>query len=168
MTLFNITELFARVPQGRRLIGLDLGARRVGVALSDISRIVATPHAVWPRGKLAGLATAISALARREGAGGLVVGWPLSMDGSVGPAAQAARDVSHALAAATGLPTALADERLSTAAANRMLIDDADLSRQRRAEVVDAIAAAWVLQGVLDSAANPSTLRYQTASEQAE
>ncbi len=152
MALFNVPDLFARLAPGQRLIGLDLGAKRVGIALSDVSRVIATPYAVWPRGRLTTLAGAVAALARREGAGGLVVGFPLSMDGSVGPAAQAARDVSHALAAATRLPVALADERLSTAAANRALIDEADATRRRRAETVDAIAAAWVLQGVLDAA----------------
>lgn len=149
MPVFNIADLLARLPAGQRLIGLDLGAKRVGVALSDVSRIVATPYAVWPRGKLSALATAVRTLARREGAGGLVVGFPLSMDGSEGPAAQAARDTAHALSRETGLPAALVDERLSTAAVNRLLVDEADMTRARRAEVVDAMAAAWVLQGVL-------------------
>ena len=93
----------------------------------------------------------IAALAAREGAGGLVVGWPLSMDGTIGPAAQAARDWAGDLSAATGLPAALWDERLSTAAVNRFLIDEADLSRARRAEAVDRMAAAWTLQAALDA-----------------
>lgn len=90
-------------------------------------------------------------IATREGAGGLVVGLPLSMDGSAGPAAQAARDWSLALSDATGLPAALWDERLSTAAVNRFLIDEADVSRKRRAEAVDRLAAARLLQSALDS-----------------
>ena len=93
----------------------------------------------------------IAGIAGREAAGGLVVGLPLSMDGTVGPAAQAARDWASALSAATGLPAALWDERLSTAAVNRMLIDEADLSRARRARMVDRIAATWMLQSALDA-----------------
>ena len=89
-------------------------------------------------------------IARKEGAGGLVVGLPLSMDGSVGPAAQAARDWALALSEATGLPAALWDERLSSAAVNRFLIGEADASRARRA-AVDRMAAAWMLQGALDT-----------------
>ena len=103
------------------------------------------------RGKLAANAAEIAAIARREGAGGLVVGLPLSMDGHAGPAAQAARDWAHALSAATGLPAALWDERLSSSAVNRFLIDEADLSRRRRAELVDRMAAAYMLQAALDA-----------------
>ena len=88
-----------------------------------------------------------------------MVGWPLSMDGSVGSAAQAARDVAHALSRETGLPVALADERLSTAAVNRMLVDEADMRRDRRGEVVDALAAAWVLQGVLNGRVDDPVVR---------
>jgi putative Holliday junction resolvase len=81
----------------------------------------------------------------------LVVGLPLSLDGTAGPAAQAARDWTHALSAATGLPAALWDERLSSAAVNRFLIAEADMTRKRRAEVVDRMAAAYMLQSALDA-----------------
>ena len=151
MPLINLTDLAARLPQGVRLIGLDPGGRTIGVALSDVGRRLASPYGSIRRGKLAANAAEIAALARLEGAGGLVVGWPLSPDGTAGPAAQAARDWTHALAAATGLPAALWDERLSTAAVERVLIADADLSRRRRAAVVDRAAAAWMLQGALDA-----------------
>lgn len=150
MGIINLTDLAARLPDGARLIGLDPGRRTIGVALSDVSRMVATPHASLARGKLAQNAAEIAAIARREGAGGLVVGLPLSLDGTPGPAAQAARDWTHALSAATGLDAALWDERLSTAAVERMLIGEADLSRRRRGEIVDRLAAAWILQGALD------------------
>ena len=93
----------------------------------------------------------IAAIALKEGAGGLVVGQPLSMDGTVGPAAQAARDWALALSETTGLPVALWDERLSSAAVNRFLVTEADVSRRRRAEVVDRMAAAWMLQAALDA-----------------
>jgi putative Holliday junction resolvase len=151
MPLFNMSELRGRLAPGQRLIGLDPGSRTIGVALSDVLLMLASPYGDVRRGKLAANAAEIAAIARREGAGGLVVGLPLSMDGSAGPAAQAARDWAHALSAATGLPAALWDERLSSSAVNRFLIQQADMTRKRRAEVVDRMAAAYVLQAALDA-----------------
>ncbi len=151
MPLFNMTDLRAHLAPGQRLIGLDPGSRTVGVALSDVSLMLASPYGALRRGRLAANAAEIAAIARREGAFGLVVGLPLSMDGHAGPAAQAARDWAHALSAATGLPAALWDERLSSSAVNRFLIDEADLSRRRRAELVDRMAAAYMLQAALDA-----------------
>ena len=121
------------------------------MALADVTLSLASPYGSIKRGRLRDNAAEIVALARKEGAGGIVVGLPLSMDGSLGPAAQAARDWALALSDATGLPTALWDERLSSAAANRFLIEQADLSRRKRAAAVDRMAAAWMLQGALDS-----------------
>lgn len=155
MPLFNMTALRAQLGPGQRLIGLDPGTRQIGVALSDVALLLASPHRVLKRGRLAANAAEIAAIAERHNAGGLVVGLPLSLDGSLGPAAQAARDWTHALTAATGLPAALWDERLSSAAVNRMLIAEADLSRQRRAELVDRLAAAYILQAALDATAEP-------------
>lgn len=154
MPLFNLTELRAALPRGSRLIGLDPGARLIGVALSDVSLMLASPYGTIKRGKLAANAAELAAIARKEGAGGLVVGLPLSMDGSFGPAAQAAKDWGIALAEAAGLPLALWDERLSSAAVNRMMIE-ADLSRAKRARAVDAAAAAWTLQAALDATRPP-------------
>ena len=151
MPLFNMTELRARLRPQQRLIGLDPGSKVVGVALSDVSLMLATPHAQLPRGKLGPIAAALLALAKREGAGGLVVGWPLSMDGTMGPAAQAARDWGRALSDATALPAALWDERLSSSAVNRFLIDELDLTRRKRAAIVDGMAAAYMLQAALDA-----------------
>jgi putative Holliday junction resolvase len=155
MPLFNMTELRARLAPGQRLIGLDPGSRTVGVALSDVSLLLASPYGELRRGKLAANAAALAAIAGREGAGGLVVGLPLSMDGRAGQAAQAARDWAHALSAASGLPAALWDERLSSSAVNRFLIEQADLSRRRRAELVDRMAAAYLLQAALDASRPP-------------
>ena len=154
MPLFNMTDLRARLRPGQRLIGLDPGTRTVGVALSDARLMLASPYAQWPRGKLALLAAKLTALARAEDAGGLVMGLPLSMDGSLGPAAQAARDFAHALSAATGMPAAMWDERLSSAAANRALVSEADATRASRAARVDQVAAAWILQAALDASAS--------------
>jgi putative Holliday junction resolvase len=149
--MFEMPELRARLARNQRLIGIDPGRRTIGVALSDVSLTLASPYGSLKRGKLRDNAAEIVAIANKEGAGGLVVGLPLSMDGSVGPAAQAARDWALALAEATGLPVALWDERLSSAAVNRFLVEEADVSRKRRAQAVDRMAAAWVLQGALGS-----------------
>jgi putative Holliday junction resolvase len=151
MPLFNMTDLRTGLARGQRLIGLDPGSRTIGVALSDVSLLVASPYASLRRGKLSANAADIAAIARKEGAAGMVIGLPLSMDGTPGPAAQAARDWAHALSAATGLPATLWDERLSSAAVNRFLIAEADMTRKRRAEVVDRMAAAYMLQGALDA-----------------
>jgi putative pre-16S rRNA nuclease len=151
MALFNLRELRSRLQRDQRLIGLDHGSRTIGVALSDVGLSLASPYGSIRRGKLRDAAAGITAIARKENAGGLVVGLPLSMDGTVGPAAQAARDWTLALSEATGLPAALWDERLSSAAVNRFLIGEADASRRRRAEVVDRMAAAWILQAALDA-----------------
>ena len=144
-------ELRAGLARGQRLIGIDPGSRTIGLALSDVGVTLASPYGTLKRSKLRDNAVEIVGIARREEAGGLVVGLPLSMDGSVGPVAQAARDWALALSEATGLPVALWDERLSTAQANRFLIGEADLSRRKRATVVDRMAAALMLQSAIDA-----------------
>jgi putative Holliday junction resolvase len=151
MALFNLRDLRAALARDQRLIGLDPGSRTIGVALTDVGLTLASPYGAIRRGRLRDNAAEIVAIARKEGAGGLVVGLPLSMDGSVGPAAQSARDWALALSEATGLPTALWDERLSSAAVNRFLVDEADLSRGKRNVAVDRMAAAWMLQSALDA-----------------
>jgi putative Holliday junction resolvase len=155
MPLFNLSDLRAGLARHQRLIGLDPGRKTVGVALSDVTLMLASPYAGLKRAKLAANAAEIVAIAAKEGAGGLVVGLPLGLDGSFGPAAQAAKDWATALSAATGLPAALWDERLSSSAVNRMLIQEADMTRAKRAQVVDAAAAAYILQAALDATAPP-------------
>jgi putative Holliday junction resolvase len=151
MPLYNMTTLRGLLRRNQRLIGLDPGSKVVGVALSDVGLTLASPYGSLRRGKLKANAQEILAIARKEDAGGLVIGLPLSMDGSIGPAAQAARDWALALSEAAGLPAALWDERLSSVAINRMLVAEADLSRGKRAAAVDRAAAAWMLQGALDA-----------------
>ncbi len=153
MPLFNMTDLRAQLAPGQRLLGIDLGSRMIGLALTDVTLMLASPFSEIPRGKLAINAGAIARVAVQQDVGGLVVGLPLSLDGSAGPAAQAARDWTHALSLATRLPAAMADERLSSSAVNRFLIGEADMTRKRRAEVVDRMAAAYMLQGALDASA---------------
>jgi putative Holliday junction resolvase len=154
MPILDIHDLCAGLGGTQRLIGIDLGSKTIGLALSDVRRRLASPYASVRRGKLSDNAAEIGAFALREGVFGLVVGLPLSMDGTIGPAAQAARDWTHALTGALGLPAAMWDERLSSAAVNRGLIHEADLSRAKRASVVDRSAAAWMLQGALDAVAD--------------
>ena len=156
MTLFNMPQLRARLPPNTRLLGIDLGSRIIGLALSDVSLMLASPYGSIKRGKLAAAAAAIERIAGRERIGGLVAGLPLSLDGGFGPAAQAARDWLRDLSAATALPAALWDERLSSSAINRMLITDGDMTRHRRAEVVDKLAAAYILQAALDGSRDGS------------
>jgi putative holliday junction resolvase len=151
MPLLSLSELRAIVAPNKRLIGLDPGRRTIGVALSDVTLVLASPYAAIKRGKLRDNAGEIAAIARKETAGGLIVGLPLSMDGSFGPSAQAARDWALALSEAIGLPATMWDERLSSAAVNRFLIEEADISRRKRSQAVDRMAAAWLLQGALDS-----------------
>jgi putative Holliday junction resolvase len=149
--LVTVAHLLATLPPNTRVLGLDPGAKIIGVALSDVGRQLASPLTALPRAKLAANASQIAALAREHGAGGVVIGYPLSMDGTAGPAAQSARDWAHALSTQTALPAALWDERMSTAAVNRMLIAEADMTRAKRAAVVDRMAAAYMLQAALDA-----------------
>lgn len=151
MTVFNMSDMRARVPRGRRLLGLDLGSKVIGLALSDVELRLASPYGQLPRLRLRINAAEISRIASKEEVGGLVVGLPLGMEGEVGPAAQAARDWTHALAAATALPAALWDERETTVAAHEMLIAQVDMGRRRRAAVIDRMAAALMLQAALDA-----------------
>ncbi len=151
MPLFNLPELMARLAPKARLIGLDPGARRIGVALSDVGRQLASPYTTIHRAKLKHNAAEIRAIADEEDAGGLVVGLPLNEDGKLGPAAQAARDWAHAVSSATGLPACMWDETLTTADLHEMLIGEADMTRERRAAVIDKMAAAKILQSALNS-----------------
>ena len=132
-----------------RLAGLDLGTKTIGIALSDLSLKIATPFHTIRREKFSKDAEALLALCSREKVGGLVLGLPINMNGTEGPRAQATRAFLRNLAPLTELPVALWDERLSTAAAERAMIE-ADLSRKKRAEKIDAAAAAFILQGALD------------------
>lgn len=148
--IVDLAGLKAVMAPGKRLIGLDLGEKTVGMALSDTLLTVATPLETRKRGKFTDDAAALSALMTKHGAGGLVVGLPLNMDGSEGPSAQSARAFARNFVARSDVPILLWDERLSTAAVTRTLLD-ADASRKRRAEVVDKMAAAYILQGALDA-----------------
>jgi putative Holliday junction resolvase len=146
----DLTGMTERLGQGLRLIGLDLGEKTIGAALSDTLLTIASPLETLKRGKFKTDLATLSKLLARHGAGGLVIGLPLNMDGSEGPAAQSARAFARNFSASLDIPVLLWDERLSTAAVTRTLLD-ADASRKRRAELVDKMAAAYILQGALDA-----------------
>ena len=132
-----------------RLLGLDVGSKTVGMALSDVTRTVATPYDTIRRTKFTADAKAIRQVVEKNQVGALVIGLPLNLDGSEGPRAQSTRAFARNLAAHVEVPMIFWDERLSTAAVERHLIE-ADASRKRRAQVIDRMAAAYILQGALD------------------
>ena len=142
-------EAFVGLPRHARLLGLDLGSKTIGLALSDVERSIATPLETIARRKFTKDVERLLELAARHDVHGLVIGLPRNMDGSEGPAVQSARSFARNLAPLTALPMTFWDERLSTAAVTRMLIE-ADRSRARRDELVDKLAAAYILQGALD------------------
>ncbi len=156
MKIVEPAELPGRLAPGQRLLGLDVGAKTIGLALSDGGLLIASPLETIRRRGFAEDAAALARLCRGRGVGGLVVGLPVNMDGSEGPRCQSVRQFVANLAESGrfDLPAAFWDERLSTAAVQRLLIDEADMSRKRRARVVDKMAAAYILQGALDALAN--------------
>ncbi len=148
--LLALQSALEKLPQTSRLMGLDLGTKTIGIATSDRSRQIATPITTISRSKFTKDATELLAVATKENVGVLVLGLPINMDGTEGPRAQATRAFARNLAKLTSLAIVFWDERLSTAAVERMLID-ADASRATRDKVVDKLAAAWILQAALDA-----------------
>jgi putative holliday junction resolvase len=148
-TIEVIAEFAAVLAPGYRLIGIDLGTKTIGLALSDVTRTIASPLETIRRVKFTPDVAQLLAIASAHRVAGFVLGLPVNMDGSEGPRAQATRAFARNLNKLTALPILLWDERLSTSAAERTLIE-ADTSRKRRAEVIDKMAAAIILQGALD------------------
>lgn len=142
-------ESFLSLPDHARLLGIDLGTKTIGLALSDVERRIATPLETIKRVKFGQDAAALLKLAAFHQVAGLVVGLPLNLDGSEGPRVQSTRAFVRNLMPLAALPVVLWDERLSTLAVTRTLLE-ADASRARRAAVVDKMAAAYILQGALD------------------
>jgi putative Holliday junction resolvase len=147
--IVDLFDLAENLPQDQRLLGLDLGTKTIGLALSDVMLTIATPLETIKRTKFTTDAEQLLVIVGRHQVGGLVLGYPLNMDGSKGPRAQASESFARNLQRLSDLPIALWDERLSTAAVTRTLLE-ADASRRRRAEVVDKMAASFILQGALD------------------
>jgi len=146
----NLRDAVASLPPLSRLMGLDLGGKTIGVATSDLTRRIATPVETVARKKFTADAARLLAIAARENIGVIVLGLPVNMDGSEGPRVQSARAFARNLTKLTPIPIIYWDERLSTAAVERMLIA-ADASRAKRDAVIDKLAAAWILQAALDS-----------------
>ena len=146
----NPRELEESLGEDERWLGIDVGSKTLGLALSDVTLSIATPLDTLRRGKFAGDAESLREIVKRERIGGLVLGLPLNMDGSEGPRCQSVRQFARNLETRMDVPMTFWDERLSTAAVTRTLLD-ADASRKRRSEVVDKMAAAYILQGALDS-----------------
>lgn len=147
--IIAIETLAGLLGRGERLMGLDLGTKTIGIAVSDVERRFATPVTTIRRTRFTQDAALLVAEVGRLGAVALVTGLPLNMDGTEGPRVQATRAFIRNMAPLTALPFVLWDERLSTAAVTRSLIEQ-DVSRAKRAQVVDRMAAAYILQGALD------------------
>jgi len=147
--IMELQAFVAMLPPARRLMGLDVGTKTIGVAVSDATRFIATPLETVQRKKLALDLDRLAALAAERQVAGIVIGLPVNMDGTMGPRVQSVRQFAKDCAARLQLPIAFWDERWSTAAVTRQLIAE-DASRKKRAEVVDRMAAAYILQGALD------------------
>jgi putative Holliday junction resolvase len=153
MAIRNPADLRELRHSGRRLMGLDLGSKTIGTALSDTRLAIASPLETVKRRKFTADAARLQGLIEKYGVGGLVIGLPLALDGSEGPRCQSTRQFARNFLAIADLPIAFWDERLSTAAVEREMIA-ADLTRKRRGEIVDRVAAAYILQNFLDFLGN--------------
>jgi putative holliday junction resolvase len=154
MPVVDFPALRALLVRDGRLMALDVGSKTIGIATSDVLRMLATPLTTLKRGKLAVDLAALAELAKKYEVKALAVGLPLNMDGTEGPRCQSVRQfvtniANHGAAALAALPVVFQDERMSTAAVTRGMIDDYDMSRAKRAERVDAAAAAWILESAL-------------------
>jgi putative Holliday junction resolvase len=145
----QLAQLGEVLPREGRIMGLDVGTKTIGVAISDVLRGIASPLETIRRTKFQADAARLLQLAGEHGVAAIVIGFPLNMDGSEGPRAQSTRAFARNLRALTDLPIAFWDERLSTAAAERSMLE-ADMSRARRAAAIDRVAASFILQGALD------------------
>jgi putative Holliday junction resolvase len=150
MALVDPRELRAAIPPGQRLLGLDVGSKTIGLALSDTRLVIASPLATLARRRWRDDAAALLALIDRHDVGGLVIGLPLALGGGDTPRTQSVRQLARNLLVLRDMPMTLWDERMSTAAVTREMIAH-DMTRKRRAEIVDRVAAAYILQGCLDA-----------------
>jgi putative Holliday junction resolvase len=150
MPVLSLLDLKAMLGRGDAVAGVDLGEKTIGVAVSDITRYIASPLLLIRKTQFSKDAQALFAAMDSRGARALIVGLPINMDGTEGPRCQSCRAFARNLIRLRDMPIAFWDERLSTEAVNRVLIGEADLTRARRAEVVDRAAAAFILQGALD------------------
>ncbi len=153
MAVCTLNEIKTLLPPGTRLLGLDLGAKTIGMAISDPGFTVASPVGTIRRAKFTKDVEALRATIAERKVGGLIIGLPMNMDGSEGPRCQSTRQFAANFLERMDIPICFWDERLSTAAVERVLVDEADMTRKRRGEVVDTMAAGYILQGALDAMA---------------
>lgn len=152
----TIQDLANDLTRGQRLIGLDIGDKTIGVAISDPLFSLASPMKTIIRTKkFKPTVDELHDLISQEDVGGMIAGLPISMDGTEGPRSQATRDLTRELVKQLELPAAFWDERLSTSAIEKFLINEADMNRKRRKDVIDKMAAAYILQGALDTLERP-------------
>jgi putative holliday junction resolvase len=151
MAIVALHDLRKSMPPQQRLIGLDVGTKTTGLALSDVTLCIASPYANLRQGKFAENAKRLFEIIEREDIGAMVIGLPVEMDGTEGPRCQSVRQFAENLCKIRDIPIAFWDERLSTSVVERMLVKEVDMSRKRRKEVIDKTAAAFILQGALDA-----------------
>ena len=151
MAVIELAEITKSLKPASRLIGLDLGSKTIGLALSDVTLMIASPLGTIKRTKFTRDAETLEALIDEHDVGGFVLGLPVSMDGSEGSRCQSTRQFATNLLERCDIPLAFWDERLSTVAVERILIDEIGMTRKRRAKVVDKAAATYILQGALDA-----------------
>ena len=149
MTVTEISRIRDRLKPGQRYLGLDIGSKTIGLALSDVTGMLASPMETIRRIKFTEDVRRLKEIIAGEDVGALILGLPVSMDGTEGPRCQSVRDFGRNLLQNIDIAIAFWDERLSTAAVQRVLIKEADMTRKRRAEVIDKMAAAYILQGAL-------------------
>ena len=157
MPVLDLLDLPAACPPDTPWMGLDLGEKTIGVAVSDATRLIASPLELIRKSKFTHEAEQLFKLMAHRQVSALIVGLPVNMDGSEGPRAQSCRAFARNLERLRPVNIAFWDERLSTSAVERFLIEDLDLNRKRRAQVVDRTAAAWILQGALDRVRDQAT-----------
>lgn len=154
MPIVDLLEFPALLPRNAPVVGLDLGEKTIGVAVSDVTRYIASPLELIRKSKFSNDVASLFRLMDGRGVAGVIIGLPINMDGTEGARAQSCRAFARNLLRLRDLPVAFWDERMSSRAVNRMLIDEGDVTRARRAKLVDKTAAAWILQGALDRIRN--------------
>jgi len=151
MTILDLKDVKAALKPRQRLLGLDLGSKTIGIAMSDTILSVASPVETIKRTKFTKDANRLFELIDEHDVGGLILGMPYNMDGTEGPRCQSTRDFAINFKNLRDMPIGIWDERLSTSAVERMLVNDVDMTRRRRGEVIDKLAATYILQGALDA-----------------
>ena len=150
MIFDDLDQLKAAAQANRRILGLDMGSKTIGLAVSDVTHMIATPLETIKRTRFSKDLESLNQIIIKHDIGALIIGMPISMDGTEGPRCQSTRQFAANVGQAVDLPIGFLDERLSTVAVERVLIEDVDMTRKRRGEVIDKAAAAYILQGALD------------------